>query len=258
MRAVAASTGGGFCFSGDATAEVEGKGTVSMKELSLGNRVRVEGNKFEPIYSFGHYDPNVRAEYLKITTESGAQLTISKHHMVFAETDGAVPASSLKVGDKVVMASNSLDTIKTIKTVLRQGAFAPFTSSGTIIVNGVKASSYVAFQDSPVLLIGGFSTGLTYQWLAHAFELPHRMWCSVAASCKNETYVDGVSAWVYLPNKIAAWFVRQDALVMAIVAVPVLAAFALLGLLELMMQYPFVIMTVLTGTLIILTLGVKK
>jgi hypothetical protein len=40
---------------------------------------------------------------------------------------------------------------------------------------------------------------------------------------------------------------------MAIVAVPVLAAFALLGLLELMMQYPFVIMTVLTGTLMILT-----
>merc|ERR1712032_1402673 len=139
--------------------------------------VLVKKGTFEKVYSFGHRESTLKAEYLQLLTTSH-RLEITKDHMVFIEGGRSVPASSIKIGDKVETSKGTFDVIVSIETVVRTGAYAPFTKSGTIIVNGVKSSSFIAFQDSETLLIGGIDSGLTFQFLALSFEMPHRLWCS--------------------------------------------------------------------------------
>ena len=238
-----ATPGPTICFPGQSKVSVQdNRGVVAMQDLKLGDKVLVAPNKYEPIYSFGHFDPDISADYLQLRTPS-TKLDISNDHMVFVEHAGAIPASAVKIGDKVVLASGSVELVEDIKSVVRTGAFAPFTPSGTVVVDGVKASSFVSLQESSsVLVIGSVSTGLSYQWLAHTFELPHRVWCSYVGDCSTETYVEGVSVWVSSGHKFALWFlnVKSDML-MAFVSVPVLVAFAVLGLVDMILSYPVVV-----------------
>ena len=51
------------------------------------------------------------------------------------------------VGDKLLMGAGGVIKVTKIATVNRQGAFAPFTESGTIVVSDILASSYVSLQE---------------------------------------------------------------------------------------------------------------
>jgi hypothetical protein len=221
---------GGFgtiCFPGVAKLQVEDKGSVLMKDIKLGDKVLVEGGKYEPVYSFGHYAQDVEAQYVKLVSSTNS-LEISKDHMVFVEGGRSIPASHVKVGDKLELADGNTVVVKEIGAVQRQGAYAPFTASGTVIVNGIKASSFVAFQDSETLLIAGFNTGMTFQFLAHFFEIPHRSWCKHVSACTEEQYTaTGVSMWVDVPHKVAIWLTKQDSNLA--MTVPVLVIFCLLA-----------------------------
>ena len=204
-----------ICFSGDSLVTVENRGPVTMTELQLGDRVLV-GRTYEPVYSFGHRLRSCVAEYLSILP---FKLEVSKDHMVFVEGGAAVPASTLKVGDRL----ENGERITAIRRVDRAGAYAPFTPSGSIVVNGVRASSFIAFQDSSHLKVGSFVSPLSYQWLAHTFEAPHRIWCVHlgASSCLKERYTDaGMSVWVKVPFDVATWLLDQHALIVAVVLVP--------------------------------------
>ena len=218
---------GGVCFPGDAVCQIEGGGEILMKDIKLGDKVLVQGGKYEAVYSFGHRDEGTPTQYLNIGTAAGA-LVISNDHMVFTEGGRSVPASQVKVGDKLQLAEDGdLATVTDIHVVNKQGAYAPFTASGTVIVNGVKASSFIAFQDSECLLVAGVNTGLTFQFLAHTFERPHRFWCQYMSKCSEERYSDeGISLWVDIPHKAGVWFVNQNGAVMSVVVVPVLACVA--------------------------------
>jgi hypothetical protein len=132
---------------------------------------------------------------------------------------------AIKIGDVLLGGERVTATRK----VQRTGTYAPFTTSGTIMVNGVPASSYVTFQGTPDLRIGPHGTGLSYQWLAHAFQAPHRVWCTMVTSCERESYTtEGISTWVHFPHKMGIWLVNQEWWVMLLLMVPivhVLAAF---------------------------------
>jgi hypothetical protein len=187
----------------------------------------------------------VWANYLRLVTVSGMQLEISKEHLIFVDGRGAVPASHVKPGDKVYVSQpDDLDVVNSVGTVIRKGVYAPFTPSGSIVVNGVQASTFVSLQDSPYLLIGGVSTGISYQWMEHTSELPHRLSCGHVASCDNEEYANGISTWVDLPHKLALWFVDQNAATMALVSVPLFVWLCFLGLVDWMMtSYWLVVLT---------------
>lgn len=244
--------GGGFvfCFSGDATCLVEGRGDVPMKDISLGDRVMVEGGKYEAVYSFGHRAPNVKAEFIELVTAVN-ELALSKDHMVFVDGGRSVPASHVKVGDQLELASGIFEEVRTIRTVVRQGAYAPFTASGALIVNGVKASSFIAFQDSETLLIAGVNTGLTFQFLARASEAPHRIWCQYFSACLEEQYTaEGISTWVDGPHKAGLWFIEQNSVVMTVLALPLLSYLAL-------MAFPLACLSSLLALLITTKINVR-
>jgi hypothetical protein len=171
-------TGGNptICFAGDATVELINNTRKTMMELKIGDMIKVGEGKYEPVYTFGHRDPDLKnGQYLLIYTKGTYDpLPISRDHMVFireGQISRSVPASMLKVGDSLMTASSADRgvSITSIDLVTRSGAFAPFTLSGKIVVNGIQASSYISLQESTdKLVVGGFTTPFSYQWLACA------------------------------------------------------------------------------------------
>lgn len=236
----------GICFSGDNSVTVENVGAVKMSELSIGDMVLVGENQYEPIYSFGHKNDNASAEYIKISTYTTKNpIELSAAHMISTEDDRFVPASSIKKGDMIQLATGESATVKNTKTVTREGAYAPFTSSGKLVVNDVVASNYIAYQGSEYLKIGEMQFSLSYQWIAHTFNSAHRL--AVLMGCGSESYTaEGVSQWVDMPHKLFQWVLEQNAFVSISMIFASLAFFMLTSFIEQVLMNP-VLMTAVFG-----------
>ena len=223
-----------FCFSSVNTVDVhDATDPVDMKDVKVGDLVRTADGLFEPVYGFGHRQTNERAEFLRIYVDSmKAPLELSAEHMVFVNERHSVPASALVPGDSILLGSGESSTIERIESSVSNGVYAPFTPSGTIVVNGVLASTYVAFQDSPYLKIGGMETFIEWQWLAHSFEAPHRMFCRLAWDICVEERVDGISSWVAGPLAVTEWILRQHWVVAGIFSIIAVGLMSVLWLTE--------------------------
>jgi hypothetical protein len=202
--------GSGFaCFDGLSTVQVEEKGAVQMQHVRIGDNVLAGNDRFESVYSFGHYAPSFLGDFLCITASSNSSVTLSKHHMVYVVSKAFVPASLVRVGDRLVDSHGANVQVVKIENVESFGAFAPFTKSGTIVVNRVLASSFIAFEESP--FVGSLGrANISYQWLAHSFEFPHRLVCCYLNACRAETYSsEGISHWVETPFQWCLWLFKQ-------------------------------------------------
>lgn len=223
------------CFSGDMTVEEELEGTKKMKDLLLGDRVKTASGAFEPVYSFGHYNPNTKAEFVQLKSSNKGSTTIelSKDHMLFVEhSEAPIPAVAVKVGD-VLRGDDG--AVESIHHVVRKGVFSPFTPSGTILVNGVAASTFISLQEESSVLKIGFATPLTFQWLAHSLEAPHRIYCRLVGGCTTERYnKDGVSVWVAEPLVWTQWLLTQEPNAMGVLLVPTIIILGLVSGLELL------------------------
>jgi ABC-type phosphate transport system substrate-binding protein len=226
------------CFSETATVQVMDKGVTAMKDLKIGDMVMNAEGKYDAVYSFGHYAPEIAAEFVQIHAAGlKTPLEISKEHMLFVD-GAAVPASFVSVGDKVNLVGGAVAEVKKIQSVVRHGAYAPFTVSGTIAVNNVAASVYVDLQNNAgVLIIGGYKTPLSMQFLAHMFQAPHRLVCMMSpAYCQTETYTEeGISAWVAGPLAVAEWVIQQNVVLMTLAFVPCFLAGVAIYAFELML-----------------------
>ena len=235
-----------ICFSGSALVNLKDGGTIPMRDLKLGDEVMVADGRYERVYSFGHYQPEVSAEYLQISfsdeSASNSPLEISPDHLLFTSDHRAVEASSVRVGDTVMKASGEALVVVSIRKVSQQGAYAPFTPSGVLAVNGVLASCYIGFEGSASMkLAGGFE--LSYQFLAHLFETPHRLWCMSLSSCRSEFYTEeGLSLWHNYPLQLSQWLVRQSTMVKTSTMMTGLIIFLPLRFLEVFLHMSFEIL----------------
>jgi len=201
-----------LCFSGKNTVEVmDGRGFIGIDSLKIGDYVRVQGDNFAKVYSFGHYEKNIVANYLQIhTRDTKHPLEISADHMLFVREgsrDKIVAASTLTVGDTLVTERGTSEISK-IKNVRRSGSYAPFTTSGDIIVSGIIASNYISMISEKETVLG---LPVSMQWIAHTFKAPHRFVCSINFRiCENETYTNGLSNWIYVPYFAGKWVVKQN------------------------------------------------
>lgn len=196
------------CFSGSSIIHVKGRGAIEMRSLEIGDFVHVGNGVYEPVYSFGHYDHDARKTMLQLQT-SDFLLQISEDHMVYTNDRGPIPAGLVAVGDEVLDADQNPLMVNSISLGSSQGVFAPFTASGRLVVNGIMVSSFVALEQSPQLVIGPFQ--ISWQWLAHAFEFPHRLICG-RRGCSGETYdANGINTWI--PLEAVLWLMKQNAVV---------------------------------------------
>ena len=234
----------GFCFSGENTVETE-SGVVRMDELQLGDRILSGEDNFEEVYSFGHFSEEVESEYLQVFTEGAKQpLELSADHMLFLENDAAVAAADVSVGDKVMLANGEVRVVESVESVTRQGVYAPFTESGTVSVNGVKASSFVAFQDE------SFQTPFSDHVAAHMSQLPQRVLARFGITC-NSFNAAGVNACLEPLMKMHESFRGLPSFMLA----PFIAVLALLYGVE---QYPVSLMAVVGGVFLYRSISSRK
>lgn len=230
VRSVPINIPSGYCLSGRNTVETKENGLIPIKNLQIGDRIKDASGNMVTVYSFGHFQPKVRVDYLQIylQDEGDKPLEITRDHMLFVNSS-AVPASAVSVGDKIDRADGGQAVVRKIQRVTRNGAYAPFTTSGSMLVNGVAVSSYVTMQKhSARLVVGQYQTSLSMHWIAHVFQAPHRWLCSsteMLCFCRRwETYNnDGISRWVEGPLTLAQWLIRQNGVIMAIIFIPAFA-----------------------------------
>lgn len=227
-----------ICFSGETTVQEKTRGTIRMKDLKLGDQVLVVDGRhnkpvYEPVYSFGHRNTEITAEFLRLEPSG---LELSENHMVFVRGRGAIPAALVKLGDVLEGSFHEAAVVvEAIFAVQQKGAYAPFTSSGTIVVNGIKASTYVSFQGSERFVLGsgssfpwrGWKTPITYQWLARSFEAPHRTLCRFVLDCSSESYSaqEGFSVWVYRPLQATNVLLNQGLVMQLVIMIPLVTLF---------------------------------
>jgi hypothetical protein len=193
------------------------KGPTRMDALQIGDAVLTTSGIFSTVYSFGHYDPRTVSSFIQLWTEaSSSPLEITGDHLLFVQEGHRnlkiLPACEIKVGDLLVAPKElqgESDGVKVtaITMVHREGLYSPFTTTGSMAVNGVVASNYIAL--SPV-----FQDVMSYEqqhWLQHLAYMPYRFYCGMSG-CNVETYdeVTGLSGavmmWLPLLHFVEAIF----------------------------------------------------
>lgn len=90
------------------------------------------------------------------------------------------------------------------------------TSSGTVVVNGITASSYISLKDNGkeyVEVQGGFAI-MSYQDFIHMALSPYRMFTMGVSSRMGNTYTeDGIPLFASAGMDLAKWADSQNILV---------------------------------------------
>jgi len=137
--------------------------------------------------------------------------------------------------------------IDALKSVQRRGAYAPFTTSGNIVVSDIMVSNYVSLMPEK-------ETGLpvSMQWIAHTFNAPHRMICSLSfAFCENEAYTNGISNWVVGGLRAGQWLAQKNSLVKVIGSSVFFTSFLVLAGIELVAPFLSTIMVLGVGLVLL-------
>eukprot|EP00547_Thalassionema_nitzschioides_P009790 CAMPEP_0194228308 /NCGR_PEP_ID=MMETSP0156-20130528/43301_1 /TAXON_ID=33649 /ORGANISM="Thalassionema nitzschioides, Strain L26-B" /LENGTH=493 /DNA_ID=CAMNT_0038960819 /DNA_START=124 /DNA_END=1603 /DNA_ORIENTATION=+ len=187
------------CFSGSTLvhrqSEVGHREWVSLDRVEIGDVIEVAKDKFEPIYAFGHINPDEEGSYMELNFDQEQEpLQITEEHLIWTLNKGAVPAGSLKVGQEVVLAGGYATTVTSMQMKTSKGVYAPFTPSGTLVLNhGIMASSYVSLTTYTRLPL---IPSAYHHLIAHFFTFPHRFSCHYQSTCPNATYTEeGINVW---------------------------------------------------------------
>jgi len=210
------SDDGGACFSGNMEVVVQGKGVVPMEALQVGDYVKIgNGEVFEQVYAFGHRVPQKYAEFVQLHTNAGAPLEMTGEHLVFVHGKiNPVRADSIEVGDLLQSEGNDA-VVRKIKVVARNGIYNPLTRSGTIQVNGIAASNYIAFQkenNEYAEFQGGIKV-MSHHDAAHIAMTPYRFYCTTLAMCDIDDTNSGMPVYVSMGIELIEWSKQQHILV---------------------------------------------
>ncbi|XP_072524850.1 tiggy-winkle hedgehog protein isoform X2 [Salminus brasiliensis] len=174
-NSVAVKSGG--CFPGSATVQLEDGGTKQVRDLRAGDRVLAADEKGRAVFSdfimFMDESPRARRQFVVVeTTEPARRLTLTPAHLLFVRSadygnDTATPssplmsarfASSVRAGHEVFVSDGiaeegdgrALRSARVTRVytaqLAREGAYAPVTAHGTVVVDRVLASCYAAVE----------------------------------------------------------------------------------------------------------------
>jgi hypothetical protein len=237
--------GGAACFPADATVNLKGRGYVAMEQLQIGDLVQVANGSFEPIYSFCKKNADSLVDYLHIFTANLKKpLVLTPNHLVYVVSADdvlsaarAVEGKAVRVGDSLIMGDGTLTKVVKLSHGKKRGYYAPYTSSGTIVVDHLQASVYASTPSGPLSSTSTLASPWLFQqqdlyWLSQSH---HRLLCQISwETCHNECYstVTGMS-------NIVEWsLVQYDRLTnlspmaQILAGIPVVACLLLAALLE--------------------------
>jgi hypothetical protein len=204
------------CFSPIATVVVQGKGVVAMYDLQVGDKVLSANNRFQTVYTFTHMHRTKPSVFLQIYAGEPSEMPVelSAIHMLFLEGKAnPVPALLVKVGD-VLAGADGPRVVTKIGRVDREGFYAPHTTDGRIMVDGILASAYTSSQGTEYLELFGLKT-LSHQTFHDIVSTPFREFCMMVSVdlCNKYTDEDGHNFWDHLGKRIVHFGEKQNILV---------------------------------------------
>ena len=236
------------CFSLESTVIVRDQGAISIRDLRIGDMVLSdEHSTWSRFYSKGHYNEKTKTEFVQISTEvTEKPLELTPGHMVFkASSKLPVPAFSIQVGN-VVKTANGPSMVTGVKKILRIGLSNPLTLSGSIVVDGVVASTH-----SEETGFEGGDTGWVYigdhkivHWhkLHHTIHTPHRIICGRLATCAETLNEDGLTPFSHYGLALHKMAIEKDsAIFSAFVLLAVVIFTAPFYVIELMLENAIVV-----------------
>jgi len=213
------------CFAGNSLVQVEGKGTVRIDELRIGDAV-LTSSGFAEVYSFGHKSPEALPKYMVIQTAANhiKPLEISALHLLKMynqnnKRNNWMPAEEVKAGDTLVDENGKPIRVISVSKKQSRGAYTPLTSTGDIVVNGLVASVYVEQEVFKPYLSADFQ-----HLIQHGAFAPYRIFCGLM-DCESESYDEetGLSKVVTMWLSLERWLEKRHSSIM----VPVFLLFAL-------------------------------
>jgi hypothetical protein len=206
-----------WCFPAAARVRTASGDTVRLDELSTGTLVLAQNPRtgelgYTPVLTWWHHQsgqlrprhptdaimgamvadaspvsapPTFEAtRYTRLTTASGAVLTLSARHLVPASAQGCTgvsyashaaltPAAHVAPGAGLWVPSGAgvaCSVVLSADAVLARGAYAPVTAWGTLVVDGVAASSLVSYGPWPLpaLVAHHAAVAAAHRWLGAA------------------------------------------------------------------------------------------
>ncbi|GMR33589.1 hypothetical protein PMAYCL1PPCAC_03784, partial [Pristionchus mayeri] len=159
-----------FCFSADMTVQVFGGITKRMDELVKTDWVlaasETEQLVYVPVEFWLHRVPAQEADFNEFETSNGRVIKLTDKHYIYKGdcsrvTDARVPykflprvavtADEVRAGDCLFTlgADKEMHEVRVVRTakVRQTGIYAPMTSNGRILVNGVHASCHNIVQE---------------------------------------------------------------------------------------------------------------
>jgi Hint module len=142
-------SGHATCFPDDATVHLESGATKRMDELQIGDRVKAARGIFSAVYMFSHKIADTVNSFVEISTSSGNILYVTPGHFIYIN-DVLSPSGTVRVGDSVLLGSDSRARVTSVRMVTKRGLYNPHTLHGDIIVNNVRASTYTTAIDPKI------------------------------------------------------------------------------------------------------------
>lgn len=141
--------GGSVCIPGTGIVEVAGAGRVLMREVRIGDRVRVSHGRFSEVMLWTHYEPGYMGRrFVRVGLQGDRSLTVSEGHMVWqwrcegCEREG-VEVGDVRVGVWMWVVGEGLKRVETVERgVWAHGLFNAQTAAGDIVVDDVVVSCY--------------------------------------------------------------------------------------------------------------------
>lgn len=137
------------CFPGDMEVVLASGDTVRMDELKVGDEVAIGRGAFSPVYLFTHRTATAAKTYVRLTTVSGATVSVTAGHYVHSPR-GLVAAATVVEGDDLVLADGTPSRVARVDSVTSSGLYNPQTVAGVVVVGGVKVSTYTTAVDPAV------------------------------------------------------------------------------------------------------------
>ncbi|XP_059162164.1 uncharacterized protein LOC131945163 isoform X2 [Physella acuta] len=140
------------CFPGEVFVLTENMEHKPMNKLKVGERVLTMNLSglltYEKVFMFGHRDPLCKSEFITLKTEAHV-ISVSPDHFVYCrviDEELFLPAREIQLGYSLLTVTDNGVVASLVTEILvekKEGLFAPFTTSGTIVVNGLVMSCYV-------------------------------------------------------------------------------------------------------------------
>jgi hypothetical protein len=212
------------CFSPIATANVNGKGRIMMKDLVNGDSVLTMDGSYQTMYSMNHYHKSKETIFVQIKTnlESEQPLELSPNHLLYVvDSTNPVPASTVGVGDKVWTIEGGKEVLE-INMITRYGLYNPLTMDGTIVVDGIAASAYTTPTGKTHLEIDGvwskMTKSLSFHDALHMVSAPYRQFCNTVSLDLCNLHEKESAASSFMKSFFFSFWSNQNSFVKFIIA----------------------------------------